>query len=189
DLWPAAEPSPPAAPFTSVGAWRGPYGPIEYCGRTFGLRAHEFRKFIDLPRITGRQFEVALDIDPADNRDIEALRENGWALADPRVIAADPWDYQEYIRRSRAEFLVAKNMYVQSNSGWFSDRSICYLASGRPVLAQDTGFRHRYPTGAGLIPFTTPDEAAAGVEAINRDYARHARAAPQIAAEFCDPGM
>ena len=100
------------------------------------------------------------------------------------MAAADPWAYRDFVRRSKAEFLVAKNLYVQSNSGWFSDRSICYLASGRPVLAQDTGFRQHYPTDAGLLAFTTLDEALAGVEAIDRDYPRHARAAREIAVEY-----
>jgi hypothetical protein len=82
--------------------------------------------------------------------------------------------------------MVAKNLYVQTGGGWFSDRSICYLASGRPVLAQDTGLKGLYPTGEGLLTFDTPDEAAAGVEAIDRDYARHAKAARAIAQEFFD---
>jgi hypothetical protein len=184
--WPAAEPPPHDRPFTSVGAWRGPYGPIEYRGVSYGLRVHEFRKFFDLPRLAKRPFEVALDIDPADSRDREALADHGWKRADPRIAAADPWAYRDYIRRSRAEFLVAKNLYVQSNSGWFSDRSLCYLASGRPVLAQDTGFRDRYPVGEGLLAFSTLEEAAAGAESIDRDYDRHAKAARQIAVEYFD---
>lgn len=174
------------AAFTSIGAWRGPYGPIEYKGRTYGLRAHEFRKFVSLPALTGQRFEVALDIHPADERDLELLRTNGWSLADPHVVAADPWAYQDYLGGSYAEFMVAKNLYVQSNSGWFSDRSICYLASGRPVLAQDTGLRGRYPLGEGLLTFATLEEAASAVETIRRDYARHCRAAREIAEEYFD---
>jgi hypothetical protein len=185
DLWPPGAPAEGGA-FTTIGAWRGPYGPIDYGDRTYGLRVHEFRKLVGLPRLTGQRFEVALDIDPAETRDLELLRANGWALADPRTVAADPWAYQDYLRTSKAEFMVAKNLYVQSNSGWFSDRSICYLASGRPVLAQDTGIRELYPSGAGLLMFSTLDEAVAGVEAITRDYARHARAAREIAVTYFD---
>jgi hypothetical protein len=187
DLWPAAQPMvPDEGAFTSIGAWRGPYAPIEYKGRTYGLRVHEFRTFVSIPRLTGQRFEVALDIHPNETRDLELLRANDWSLVDPRLIAADPWVYQDYLCRSKAEFMVAKNLYVQSNSGWFSDRSICYLACGRPVLAQDTGIRQLYPTGEGLITFSTLEEAAAGVEAINSDYTRHARAAREIAMEYFD---
>jgi len=167
--------------FTSVGAWRGPYGPIDYGGRTYGLRVHEFRRFLELPRRTGRSFEVALDIHAAEEADLARLREDGWRLADPRAVAGTPEAYREYIAGSLGELMVAKNMYVASRSGWFSDRSICYLASGRPVLAQDTGIRGRYPHGDGLLVFSDLDEAREGVEAIAGDPDRHRRAAREIA--------
>jgi hypothetical protein len=174
------------AAFTSVGAWRGPYAPVEYQGRRYGLRAHEFRKFVRLPQITGRAFEIALDIHSADANDIDLLSRNGWHLVDPLSVAGDPWRYRDYIQGSAAELLVAKSMYVEARSGWFSDRSLCYLASGRPVLAQDTGFGERYPLGEGLLAFRTLEEAAAGTERITRDYALHARAARGLAEEFFD---
>jgi hypothetical protein len=179
DQWPVAKE--PADTFTSIGAWRGPYGPVVYDGRTYGLRVHEFRRFLELPRRTERLFEVALDIHAAEEADLNSLRENGWQLADPRSVAGTPEDYRDYIARSAAELMVAKNMYVASNSGWFSDRSICYLASGRPVLAQDTGIRERYPTGDGLLVFSDLDEACSGVQAIAADPDRHRRAAREIA--------
>jgi hypothetical protein len=169
--------------FTSVGAWRGPFAPVEYAGRTYGLRVHELRRFRELPRKTGVTFELALDIHEAEVDDLRRLQEAGWMLIDPRVVAADPWRYRDYVRSSKAELMVAKNMYVQSRSGWFSDRSICYLASGRPVLAQDTGLGSLVPTGEGLVSFATLDEAVAGVEAITGDYKRHACAARAIAEE------
>ena len=178
----------PGERFTSVGAWRGPFAPVDYAGRTYGLRVHEFRRFLDLPRRTGEAFEVALDIHDAEVDDLRCLGEAGWLLVDPRIVAADPWRYRDYVRRSKAEVMVAKNMYVQSRSGWFSDRSICYLASGRPVLAQDTGLATLVPTGEGLLSFATPDEAVAGVEAIIGDYDRHARAARAIAEEHFASG-
>jgi hypothetical protein len=185
ELWP--EQPPEDGPFTSVGSWRGPFGPIDYDGETYGLRVHEFRNFVELPRLVNETgFEIALDIHEAEVRDLELLRTNGWSIADPQEVAGDPWTYQSYIGSSKAEFGVAKNMYVRANSGWFSDRSICYLASGRPVLAQDTGFRERYCTGEGLFAFRTLDEAAAGVEAICRDYSRHARAARALAEKHFD---
>lgn len=171
--------------FTSVVSWRGPFGPIDYNGRTYGLRVHEFRKFVALPRVTGRRFELAIDIDAsADARDVALLDENGWVRVDPRAVAGTPDAYRRHVAASRAELMVAKNLYVDTRGGWFSDRSICYLATGRPVLAQDTGLSGHYPTGQGLLTFATLDEAAAGVAAIDADYLRHCRFARQVA-EAC----
>jgi hypothetical protein len=184
DEWPAWSAS--DGSFTTIATWRGSFGPIEYRGRTYGLRVHEFRKLVALPRLTGRAFELALDVDPADAADVALLRENGWRLADAREAAGDLDAYAAWIRRSKAELMVAKNLYVDTRSGWFSDRSICYLASGKPVLAQDTGFSELYPTGEGLVAFSSIDEAAAGVEAICRDYGRHSAAAREIAQEYFD---
>jgi hypothetical protein len=184
DQWPAQPPSPDGA-FTSIGAWRGPNGPIEYKGRTYGLRVHEFRKFVGLPSLCPHsRFQIALDIHPGDAKDIQLLRANGWSLVDPRTVAGGPAEYRGYIGRSKAEFMVPKQMYVDTRSGLLSDRSVYYLASGRPVLARDTGIGHLYPTGEGLLTFATLEEAVAGVEAIHRDYARHARAAREIAVEY-----
>ena len=180
--WPARAPV-AAGRITSVASWRGPFGPLEYRGRTLGLRAHEFRKFLELPALTGKCFEVALDIDDADGADLARLREHGWALADPRRAAGDPWRYRDYVAGSRAELMIAKNLYVATRSGWFSDRSACYLASGRPVLAQDTGLEGLVPLGEGLLAFSTLDQAAEGVERIVADYERHSRAARELAAE------
>lgn len=186
DHWPA-QPLDPAAPITGIGAWRGPNAPIEYQGHTYGLRVHEFRKFIELPvRCPGTQFELALDIHPSETNDIQLLCKNHWSLVDPKSIAATPSDYRAYISRSKAEIMIPKKMYVDSNSGLLSDRSVCYLASGRPVLARDPGIGDLYPIGEGLLTFSTLDEAAAAVEAINSDYERHAKAARQIAVEYFD---
>ena len=174
---------------TSIGSWRGAYEPIAYQGTTYGLRAHEFRKFASLPRLAAQRFEIALDISQADGRDIHLLRGNGWLLVEPRVAAGDPWRYRDYIRASAAEVVVAKGMYVQTRSGWFSDRSICYLASGKPVIAQDTGFGDSLPTGEGLLAFSTVEEAAEAAQAIGRDYARHAAAARRLAEAYFDSSM
>src|SRR5262249_58050537 len=124
----------------------GVYGRVEYRGEVYGLRVHESRRFAALPRRTGRPFRLALDIHTADAKDLEMLRSNGWALEDPQAVAGDPWAYQAYVRGSRAEFMVAKNMYVRSGSGWFSDRSICFLASGRPVPTTGTRRAVQEPT-------------------------------------------
>jgi hypothetical protein len=184
--WPK-QPAPSAGRFTSIGAWRGPNGPITYNGRTYGLRVHEFRKFVGLPSAcVDTEFEMALDIHPAETSDINLLRENGWSLVDPRIVAAGPAAYRDYICRSKAEFMVPKQIYVDTNSGLLSDRSAYYLATGRPVLARDTGIGGLYPTSKGLLTFNTLEEAAAGVEMINRDYSVHAQAARAIAEEYLD---
>jgi hypothetical protein len=129
---------------------------------------------------------VALDIDDAEVSDLELLRANGWVLADPAVVARDPWSYRDYVQGSKAELMIAKNMYVRARSGWVSDRSLCYLASGRPVVAQETGFSELYPTGAGLFGFSEPDEALSAIEMVASDHARHSRAARELAQEHFD---
>jgi hypothetical protein len=179
--WPA-QPEPGSA-FTTVASWRGAFGPLEYEGRTYGLRVHEFRRFFELPARTSTRFEVALDIDEAEVDDLKQLEVNGWTLADPRAAAGDPWAYRHYVQHSAAELMVAKNLYVDTRNGWFSDRSACYLASGRPVVAQDTGLDGLVPSGEGLLTFSTLEEAAAGVEEITGVYERHSRAARAIAEE------
>jgi hypothetical protein len=172
--------------FTSVMSWRGPYDAIEYKGHKYGLRVHEFRKFMHLPSLAETQFELALEIDDADEADIASLLGASWNLVDPLRVASDPWSYREYVQRSQAEVLVAKGIYVDTSSGWFSDRSICYLASGKPVLAQDTGFTRNYPTGEGLLSFRNVEEAAVAIHQICQNYDAHAAAARAIAREHFD---
>lgn len=183
--WPAAEEPPRRDAFTSVGHWRS-YGSIEHGGVRYGQRAHSLRRLFELPRRSPARFELALGIHPDEIDDLRALRENGWALLDPYEVAGTPADYAAFVRESKAELGVAKSGYVDSRSGWFSDRSSCYLASGRPVAAQDTGFGESLPVGEGLLAFSTVEEAAAAVAAIEGDYDRHARAARELAAEHLD---
>ena len=185
--WPVVGLPADDAAFTSIGAWRGPNGPVEYRGTTYGLRAHEFRRFVELPSMCpGERFEMAFDIHPGDGKDIEALTRNGWRLVDPVTVTSTPEQYRSFITRSRGEFMVPKQMYVATHSGLLSDRSAYYLASGRPVLARDTGLAGLYPTGEGLLPFSTPEGAAEGVRKVRADYPRHARAARAIAEECFD---
>jgi hypothetical protein len=172
--------------FTSVGSWRGPYDRIEYRGRLLGLRAHEFRKFAELPSRVDAEFEIALEIDPADVADLALLRDNGWRLTDPRTAAGDPDAYLRFVGGSFAEFTVAKGIYVDMNTGWLGDRTGCYLANGKPALVQDTGLADHYPLGEGLLTFSTLDEAAEGVEQISADYETHARAARRLAEQQFD---
>jgi hypothetical protein len=180
DHWPLAG---GGTAFTSVATWRGPYGPVEYEGRTYGLRVHEFRRFLPLPELVSADFELALAIDPGDDADRERLALAGWKLLDPVAVAADPDAYRRFIQGSAAELTVAKGMYVETGSGWFSDRSACYLASGKPVVAQETGFGAHLPTGDGLLSFSTLEQAVEAVERVRSDRGRHARAAREIAEE------
>jgi len=179
DAWPVRLGA--AARFTSVASWRGAYGPVEYDGVTYGLRVHEFRRFAELPAHTTLPFELALDIHPDEERDLRLLDANGWTRVDPRSAVGDPWSYRRYVQGSGAEFAVAKGMYVKSRSGWFSERSMCYLASGKPVVTQDTGFSESVETGAGLFAFETLDEAVAAVEEVELNPGEHARAARSVA--------
>lgn len=172
--------------FTTIASWRGPYGPVQHGSTTFGLKVHEFRKLIDLPQRAAATFEIALDIHPADARDLHLLREHGWRVVDPRGVAPDPRSFDDYIQRSDAECSAAQGVYVSTNSGWFSDRTVRYLAAGKPVLVQDTGFSRTYPVGEGLLPFRTVDEAVRGVEAIQREPRRHQEASRALAEEFFD---
>jgi hypothetical protein len=183
--WPVCAPGDPVR-FSTIASWRGPYGPVRYAGTTYGLKAHEFRKFVELPRRVGQRFDLALDIHPADVRDLVALRENGWNVINPQVVASGPKAFREYVQASTAEFSVAQGIYVETESGWFSDRTVRYLAAGKPVLVQDTGFSRNYPVGEGLVSFRTMDEAIAGAERIARDYAEHGRAARAIAENYFD---
>jgi hypothetical protein len=183
--WPAV-PTLELERFTTIASWRGTYGPVEYEGKTFGLKVHEFRKFLELPQRAPGRFEVALDIHPDDAADRERLLQHGWVLTDPVEASGDPERFRSYIQASGAEFSVAQGIYVATNSGWFSDRTVRYLASGKPVLVQDTGFSRTLPASEGLVAFRTLDEAAAGATMIITDYERHARAARTIAEEFFD---
>jgi hypothetical protein len=184
EAWPA---SPGASGrFTTVATWRGPFGPLEWDRRSFGLKVHEFRKYLSLPGIVDAPFELALGIHPADGADLEILVAQGWGVVDPQRVASTPDEFRDYVVGSMAEFSVAQEVYVASHSGWFSDRTTRYLASGRPVLVQDTGFADALPTGKGLLTFSTIDEAKAGAESILSDYSAHALAARSVAEEFFD---
>lgn len=170
---------------TTVANWRG-YGSIEHEGFFYGQKAHSWRPLIELPRQLRKRFLPALAIDAGEVRDLESLRANGWHLLDPSAVASTPQRYQQFVQGSWAEFGIAKSGYVVSRSGWFSDRSICYLASGRPVVAQETGFSNFLPTGTGLFAFRTIDDVVAAVEELDRDYDRHRRAARALAEDFFD---
>ncbi len=167
----------PSDRFTSVMTWQ-----IESFTDVGGNKDQEFIKYIDLPSRTSQPFELAI------NGPQTLLRERGWRTVDAMGVSRTPWDYREFIQRSKAEFGVAKHTYVATRSGWFSDRTECYLASGRPALVQDTGWTAHLPSGEGLLAFSSPDEAIAGIDRINSDYDRHARRAAEIAREHFEAG-
>jgi hypothetical protein len=170
---------------TTVANWRG-YGSIEHEGVLYGQKVHSLRKFFSLPTLTEETFAPALSIHPEESKDLAALRDNGWHLIDPARVASTPYSYRRFVQSSKGEFGIAKSGYVSARCGWFSDRSACYLASGRPVIAQETGFGRFMPTGAGLFAFETADEVIASIEEINGEYERHARAARALAEEHFD---
>lgn len=171
---------------TTVASWRGPFGPVEHEGVRYGPKAHELRRFADLPRRAGRELEIALAIDPTDKADAELLEGHGWRLVHPCTCAGDPAAFRDYVQGSDAELSVAQGIYVHTGCGWFSDRTTRYLAAGRPAIVQDTGFSAELPVGAGLLAFTTPQEAAAAIHAVESDYGEHARAARELAEEHFD---
>jgi hypothetical protein len=164
--------------FTCVMQWRS-YSDVVYENVRYGNKNTEFPKFIDLPLLTRQPFRMALSGAPP-----ETLTKHGWEVVEGWMASLTPSSYRTFIQQSRAEFSVAKHGYVLTRGGWFSDRSVCYLASGRPVLVQDTGLSDWLPVGKGLLTFGDIHEARAGVEAINADYELHSHAARQLAEQF-----
>jgi hypothetical protein len=173
--WPWAERA--ATLFTSVIRWQG-FKEVSHKGVSYGQRDKEFESFMDLPSLTPQTFQIAqMGIKP------QVLEAHGWQVVPGEVISRTPPSYRSFIQQSRAEFSVPKNGYVKMRGGWFSDRSVCYLASGRPVLIADTGLAEWLSIGQGVVTFKGPEGAVAGVDSINRDYERHRTAARRLAEE------
>lgn len=181
DLWPV-EAGDPSASFTTVMNWSS-LGDREHEGKVYGQKDREFERFLSLPHATGEVMEVAISA-PVEVR--KRLINSGWRLADPLEVTRSPWSYQCYLSGSRAEFSVAKHGYVSTRCGWFSDRSSAYLAMGRPVVVQDTGFSDFLPCGAGLLAYHTVDEAITAIRRLNDDYEAHCRAARAVVEEYFD---
>ena len=181
DLWPRADGEPSC--FTTIATWENKGKNIEFEGATYLWSKHlNFLTFLDLPRRRPHaSFRMAmLPPDDAVRRRVERA---GWELVDPRPISADMTEYQSFIAGSRGEFTVAKDIYVRPNSGWFSDRAVCYLAAGRPVVTMRTGFTTYCPAGRGLFDYATHEEALAAIDSIAADYAGHSRAARELAGD------
>jgi hypothetical protein len=176
--------------FTTIATWRSPFGAISIDGRTLALKHHEFRRVIALPEeVAGAEFELALDIHDADAADRDALRAHGWSVASPAIVAATPGSFRDYVRGSDAEFSVAQPAYVETASGWFSDRTAAYLAAGRPALVQDTGLGSALARGEGLLTFATPGEAAEGARRLVAEPLAHAEAARRFAETHLDSDL
>jgi hypothetical protein len=164
--------------YTTVMTWQ-----IESFTDVGGNKDLEFVKFIDLPSQTPQRFELAI------NGPQKLLREHGWDTVDAMAVSRTPRDYRRFIHESKAEFGVAKHTYVVQRTGWFSDRTECYLASGRPAIVQDTGWSAHLPAGEGLLAFSTPDDVLAAIDRVNSNYSRHARTAHEIACEYFDASV
>lgn len=180
DLFPM-RPVPRAAPFTTIMSWQGKA--TTFNGVAYGAKDLEFAKFFELPRRTATPLEIAVG---GSSVPLNRLCAAGWRIRDAIEVTGSFDDFRRYIAGSRGEFSVAKHAYVATNSGWFSDRGAAYLASGRPVVMQDTGFSMHLPCGEGLFAVRTVDEAAAAFDEIDHDWERHSRAAREIARQFLD---
>lgn len=180
DWWPQGRPI-TRDRFTSIGVWRDYGGYLEFQDQILGPKSDEFHTFIALPSLVDEPLELAFGIDE-DDPDLELLHDNGWLIEDPEIVYS-PAQYLEYVGGSAGEFTCANGGYVGTHSGWFSDRSACYLAAGRPVVLQATGFEDVLPTGEGLFAVGTVEEAAEAIHTLRADYARHSRAARELARE------
>jgi hypothetical protein len=183
DLWKTSRAPSRAAVFTSVANWStSGLKDIAWRGEKYlWSKSREFLRFVAAPKKAGETFELATNIKDAKTR--AKFLHNGWRFHSPLQLSVDYWLYRDYVRRSKGEFTVAKDQYVRLNTGWFSDRSACYLAAGRPVIIQQTGFTQHYGNDGGLFAFSSIKEIVDAVKAINADYAKHSRAAREVARE------
>jgi hypothetical protein len=175
---------PAGAGYSTVADWRG-FNPVEWRGVWYGQKADEFRRIIELPQRVQVPLELCLFIHP-DEPDLAELKRHGWHIASPELHAATTETYRDYIFASRGEFTVVKSGYAAGRTGWFSDRSACYLAAGRPVVIQDTGAGAYLPAGCGWLTFRDIEDAAAAIEQVESAYAKHAAGATAFAREFLD---
>ncbi len=183
DLWKTNRAPSRAAVLTSVANWStSGLKDISWRGEKYlWSKSREFIRFVAAPKKSGETFELATDI--KDRQVRMKFERNGWRFTSPLQLSVDYWLYRDYVRRSKGEFTVAKDQYVRLNTGWFSDRSGCYLAAGRPVITQETGFTAHYGGDAGLLAFRSLGEIVEAVKRVNADYAKHSRAAREIALE------
>jgi hypothetical protein len=182
--WRTAQP--PREAFTTVMNWTS-FNELRYQGVSYGQKDDEFVRFLDLPaRVTSATLELAVGAGKTRKAPRELLEQKGWRVVEAEKVCPDVESYRRYIVSSLAEWTVAKNGYVRGQAGWFSGRTACYLAAGRPVVVQDTGFAPVIPVGEGVLTFQTAEEAAEGIRAVARDYKKHSAAARRIAEEYFD---
>ena len=182
DLWNNSAARPPDSAYNTIATWQNKGKDVIYNGETYyWSKSREFEKFLELPRRRSAPFELAVGVDDATR---QMLNENGWRITDPIALSSDLKCYRDFILNSRGEFTVAKDQNIRLRSGWFSDRSACYLAASRPVINQDTAFGSYLPTGKGLFAFQTMDDILAAVDEIESDYEGNGRAAREIAEEY-----
>jgi hypothetical protein len=181
DAWPVT-PGSSDGNFSTMMQWQS-YPDVTFEGRTYGTKSTSFPPYVDLPSKVEARLEVAVGGPTAPR---ESLRAAGWVVRDPLRPSRDPWVYQRFMRESKAEFSVAKHGYVATQSGWFSDRGAEYLASGRPVVVQETGFSRWLEVHRGVVAFRSPEEAVAAIERVTRDYDSHCRAARVVAEAYFD---
>lgn len=189
DYWKTASPEgnshPASGSWTTVMNWVS-YQGIEFEGKIFGPKDTEFLKFIDLPRHVSSRFVIAMGQGIGQKRPTEMLEEKGWNIVEPDEAIPDFASYHDFLHHSRAEWSIAKHGYVAAHTGWFSCRSACYLALGRPVVVQDTGWSRHLPSGAGVLSFTNFEEAVAAIEDVEKNYASHSRAAREFAQNYLE---
>jgi hypothetical protein len=184
DRWSVQRPNTSRARFSTISNW-GAKASFDFQGKWSGDKAENWRRFIDVPRLTGQPIEIALNIHPAYESDISALKENGWVLSDPQEIDGRP-TYRRFVAQSKGEFSVADNAYVEFNIGWLSDRSVRYLAAGRPVIIQSTGIEDHLPIGNGLLTFRDIEGAVDAIDRVGHNYEAHCQSARQLAEEYFD---
>jgi hypothetical protein len=184
DQWPVT-PVSADAPWTTVMNWAS-YKPKVWEGRTYGQKNLEFNRFRDLPSKTNVPLRLAMGLGVDGQRPAQELRQLGWDLIEPQEVVPDHSAYRSFLTNSRGEWSVAKHGYVEGRTGWFSCRTACYLAAGRPAVVQETGWSRHLPSDRGVLPFTTVEEAAEGLGKVTRNYSEHSKAAREIALEFFD---
>ena len=171
--------------WTTVMNWAS-YKPEEFEGESYGQKDVEFMNFAELPSQTSERFVIAMGQGPGKNRPTSQLESFGWKILEPDIHLPDYGSYHDFVSSSKAEWSIAKNGYVKSRSGWFSCRSACYLAAGRPVVVQDTGWSEHLPSGEGVLAFSNLEEAISGIETVSRDYPLHCAAARAFAKTHFD---
>jgi hypothetical protein len=184
DQWPVT-PVSTDAPWTTVMNWAS-YKPKVWEGRTYGQKNLEFNRFRDLPSKTSVPLRLAMGLGVDGQRPAQELRQLGWDLVEPQEVVPDHRAYHSFLTNSRGEWSVAKHGYVEGKTGWFSCRTACYLAAGRPAVVQETGWSRHLPSNGGVLPFTTVEEAAEGLAKVTRNFSEHSKAAREIALEFFD---